>query len=270
MVTGKVLLLSNGSILHQTFTLELDPGVYVRGDIRVKEDGGRKPVLLFVHGFKGFKDWAFFPYAAEQFAGQDFAVITFNFSFNGVNEHDFDELDKFGMNTYTQEQKDLSAVLAALLEGKLPLDEQMDKQQIFIVGHSRGGGNSVIFAAEHPEIRGVVTWNGIAKANLFGEDFREQVLRDGVGYVTNARTKQEMPINAAFLRIWIGIECASLSQLKRRHFERLCYSFKERGCWAIAYRILSAPSCCSAASFFTAGRSEPYFWSGASFCRDDG
>ncbi|WP_339206557.1 alpha/beta fold hydrolase [Paenibacillus sp. FSL K6-3182] len=198
MVTGKVLLLSNGSILHQTFTLELDPGVYVRGDIRVKEDGGRKPVLLFVHGFKGFKDWAFFPYAAEQFAGQDFAVITFNFSFNGVNEHDFDELDKFGMNTYTQEQKDLSAVLAALLEGKLPLDEQMDKQQIFIVGHSRGGGNSVIFAAEHPEIRGVVTWNGIAKANLFGEDFREQVLRDGVGYVTNARTKQEMPINAAF------------------------------------------------------------------------
>lgn len=195
---GKVLLVGNANILHQTFTLELDPGVYIRGDIRVKEDGGRKPVLLFVHGFKGFKDWGFFPYASERFASQDYAVITFNFSHNGVNEHDFDELERFGANTYSQEQQDLSAVLAAVLEEQLPLAEQLDNRQIFLVGHSRGGGNSVLFAAEHPGIRGVVSWNGIANANLFGESFREQVLRDGMGYVANARTKQEMPISAEF------------------------------------------------------------------------
>ncbi|WP_053372920.1 alpha/beta hydrolase family protein [Paenibacillus sp. FJAT-27812] len=185
-------------ILHQTFTLELGAGVFIKGDVRVNEEGGRKPVLLFAHGFKGFKDWAFFPYASERFARQDFAVVTFNFSHNGVNEHDFDELDKFGQNTYSQEQQDLSAVLSAVLEGKLPLAERLDNEQIVIVGHSRGGGNSVLLAAEHPEIRGVVTWNGIADVNLFGAAFREQVLQDGVGYVENARTKQQMPIGAVF------------------------------------------------------------------------
>lgn len=190
--------MGNVNILHETFTLELEPGVYIRGDIRVQEGGGRRPVLLFAHGFKGFKDWGFFPYASERFAGQNYAVVTFNFSHNGVHEQDFDELDKFGLNTYSQEQKDLSAVLAAVLEERLPLSEQLDNGQIFLVGHSRGGGNSVLFAAEHPEIRGVVAWNGIADGNLFGEAFREQVLRDGVGYVANARTKQQMPINAVF------------------------------------------------------------------------
>ncbi len=190
--------MSHSSIVHRTFALELGPEVVVRGDVRVKEAGGRLPVILFAHGFKGFKDWGFFPYASEQFARRDFAVITFNFSHNGVNEQDFDELEKFGRNTYSQEQKDLAAVLEAVLKGSLPLAERLDTRQIFIVGHSRGGGNSVLFAAEHPEVRGVATWNGIANVNLFGDEFRQRVLRDGVGYVANARTKQEMPIQAVF------------------------------------------------------------------------
>ncbi len=59
-------------MLHETFTLELEPGVFIRGDIRVQEEGGRKPVLLFAHGFKGFKDWGFFPYASERFASSAF------------------------------------------------------------------------------------------------------------------------------------------------------------------------------------------------------
>lgn len=188
--------MSQTSIVHQTFTLELNPGIYVRGDVRMKEEGERRPVLLLAHGFKGFKDWGFFPYAAERLARQDFAVVTFNFSHNGVREQDFDELDKFGRNTYSQEQEDLTAVLQAVLEGSLPLAERLDNTQIFLVGHSRGGGNSVLFAAEHPEIRGVASWNGISNVNLFGAAFRQQVLQDGIGYVTNARTKQEMPIEA--------------------------------------------------------------------------
>ncbi len=200
LAVGKVLLMSLKNRVHRTFTIELEPGSCIRGNIRVKEDGQAKPVLLFAHGFKGFKDWGFMPYASEQLAHLGFAVITFNFSHNGVglNESDFDELYRFGANTYSQEQKDLAAVLAAVLEGTLPLSEQMNKEPIFLVGHSRGGGNSVLFAAEHPEIRGAASWNGIADVNLFGDAFREQVLRDGVGYVANARTKQQMPITAAF------------------------------------------------------------------------
>lgn len=186
-------------VLHHAFRLELEDGLSLKGDVRVREDGGCKPVILFSHGFKGFKDWGFMPYAAERLALQDFAVITFNYSCNGVNVTDFDELEKFARNTHTRELADLDVVLSAVLEERLPLSRMIDHGQVFLLGHSRGGGNSVLFAAEHPErIHGVVTWNGIADCNLFTAEFCEQVLREGVGYVDNARTKQKMPIAASF------------------------------------------------------------------------
>ncbi|MCA0756925.1 alpha/beta fold hydrolase [Paenibacillus sp. N4] len=186
-------------VLQQSFRLELEDGLSLKGDVRVREDGGRKPVILFSHGFKGFKDWGFMPYAAEKLALQEFAVITFNYSCNGVDVTDFDELERFAQNTYSRELADLEAVLSAVLEERLPLAGLMDRGQVFLLGHSRGGGNSVLFAAEHPDrIHGVVTWNGIADCDLFTAEFREQVLREGVGYVDNARTKQKMPIAASF------------------------------------------------------------------------
>lgn len=187
--------MNEARLLEQSFELELGAGLVVRGEVRVRPDDGRaKPVLVVLHGFKGFKDWAFVPYAARSFAAEGYAVITFNFSCNGVRETDFDELDKFAANTYSREQADLAALLSACAEGRLPFADLMDRGNVFLLGHSRGGGNSVIFAAEHSYIKGVVCWNGIADCNLFDEAFRQEVKRSGVGYVANMRTKQQMPI----------------------------------------------------------------------------
>ncbi|GKU77991.1 S9 family peptidase [Paenibacillus sp. L3-i20] len=185
----------------ERFEIERDKDSWIRGEVRVVEAESaeaKKPVLLLLHGFKGFKDWGFFPYAAEQFAKLGYAVITFNFSHSGVNEIDFDELDKFGEATHTKEQLDIQAVVDAIREESLPLSSYMDIDRMFIVGHSRGGGNSVLFAAASSRVKAVVAWNGIAECNLFGEAFRAQVLKDGIGYVANARTKQQMPIKAVF------------------------------------------------------------------------
>ncbi|WP_245582997.1 alpha/beta hydrolase family protein [Paenibacillus daejeonensis] len=191
--------MSDSDLRMEPFELSLGPDVTIRGEVRVKRESGTKPVLLLIHGFKGFKDWGFFPFAAEHFALQNWAVVTFNLSHNGVNVTDFDELDKFGRNTYSREQEDIAAITAALSDGKLPMSEYLDADQLFVVGHSRGGGNAVLFAADHPDlVRGVVTWNGVGRADLFTAEFREQVLRDGVGYVANARTKQDMPIESVF------------------------------------------------------------------------
>lgn len=182
-----------------SFAFGIDPDLTIRGEVRVTGEEGRKPVVLLIHGFKGFKDWGFFPYAAEQLARSGFAAVTFNFSCNGVGLTDFDELHKFGGNTYSREQADLNALLARLQAGELPLADRMDATRLALIGHSRGGGNSLIFAASRPEaFKAVVSWNGIADANLFGDEFREEVKREGIGYVENARTKQQMPITAAF------------------------------------------------------------------------
>ncbi|MUG70025.1 MULTISPECIES: alpha/beta hydrolase [Paenibacillus] len=193
------------SIVHERFTLpagQLDTGepLYIRGDVRLAAGGqtAPKPVLLICHGFKGFKDWGFFPYAASRFAERNYYVVTFNFSCNGVNETDFDELNKFAVNTYSREQADLETLLQALRERKLPLADHADLQRLILLGHSKGGGTSIIFAAEHPEVQAVVTWNGIGKTDLFDDAFKAQIAEQGVAYVANVRTKQEMPIRASF------------------------------------------------------------------------
>jgi hypothetical protein len=56
-----------------------------------------KNCIIFVHGFKGFKDWGFGPYLAKYLSTKGFFVITFNFSHNGVSipMDEFTELDKF-------------------------------------------------------------------------------------------------------------------------------------------------------------------------------
>lgn len=43
---------------------------------------------------------------------------------------------------------------------RLPLAELADTGRIGILGHSRAGGGTIIFAAEHPEVAALVVWNG--------------------------------------------------------------------------------------------------------------
>lgn len=193
------------SIVHERFSLpagQLDTGepLFIRGDVRVAagEHGAPGPVLFICHGFKGFKDWGFFPYIATRFAEKGYYTVTFNFSCNGVNETDFDELEKFAVNTYSREQADLETLLQALRDRKLPLSDRANSDRLVLLGHSRGGGTSIVFAAEHPEVDAVVTWNGIASPDLFDDAFKEQMAAHGVAFIANVRTKQEMPIRAAF------------------------------------------------------------------------
>jgi uncharacterized protein len=172
--------------------------LYLRGTIYAEEGQRQQPVVVLCHGFKGFAKWGFFPYAAQRLAEEGYYVVLFDFSCNGVGEVDFDELDKFACNTYSREQADIELVVQAVKQRELPLADQVNPEQLYLLGHSRGGGNSIIYAAQHPEVKAVVTWNGIARADLFDTSFKEEVLREGVGYVANARTKQSMPIRSSF------------------------------------------------------------------------
>lgn len=183
--------------MQQAFELAIDDQLTLRGNVHVQQEvAERQPVLIFCHGFKGFKDWGSFPYAVEELSAHGMVAIRFNFSCNGVGASltDFDELDKFSVNTYAREILDLQVLLEAILHDRLPFAEQMDKQKIFIVGHSKGGGDAILFGAESELIKGIVTWNGIADVDLFDPKLREEIARTGTGYIPNARTKQQMPI----------------------------------------------------------------------------
>lgn len=185
----------------QAFVIQVGENRYIRGNVHSYEGAATEaqPILIFCHGFKGFKDWGSFPYACEQIAKQGITVIRFNFSHNGVGETDFDELDKFSINTYEKEREDLATLVKHLNEGNLPVPETADKNSLFLLGHSKGGGDSILFGAGHQQVKGIITWNGIAHVNLFDAKLRAQIAEDGIGYIANARTNQQMPITQAVI-----------------------------------------------------------------------
>ena len=52
-------------------------------DVFYLKDHVKKPIVLFCHGYKGFKDWGAWNLAAETFANNNLFFVKFNFSHNG-------------------------------------------------------------------------------------------------------------------------------------------------------------------------------------------
>lgn len=154
--------------------------------------------LVFVHGFKGFKDWGFGPYLASYFANKGFFVITFNFSHNGVGKSltEFDELDKFANNTFSREVKELSEIINIYKNGFFGI---VENPKIGLIGHSRGGAVAILTAFKKPDINSVATWAAIAKLDRYSNRQKEEWRKQGFFEVLNSRTNQMMRLNVSLL-----------------------------------------------------------------------
>ncbi|MEQ8707011.1 MAG: alpha/beta fold hydrolase [Phaeodactylibacter sp.] len=159
-----------------------------------------KPIVLFAHGFKGFKDWGHWDLIARRFAEAGFVFIKFNFSHNGTTlaaPTDFADLEAFGQNNYSKELNDLQAVLTWLHHGdeRLPAKEA-DLGRIHLIGHSRGGAISIIYASQDERISSLLTWASVASLDYAWKTphMIAQWEADGQYEVVNGRTGQQMPI----------------------------------------------------------------------------
>lgn len=159
-----------------------------------------KPVIIFLHGFKGFKDWGTFDLVAQKFVASGFIFLKMNFSHNGTTPQtpfDFVDLDAFGSNNFTIEADDVDQLLRHL-HGR-PLLHGADLSRMAVIGHSRGGVIALIKTFEDQRIKAGVTWAGVL--NLSEYLTKEQVdlwEKQGVIFVHNARTQQNMPIYYQF------------------------------------------------------------------------
>src|SRR5258708_25698923 len=98
-------------------------------DIFFKENETRKPVVIYAHGFNGFKDWANFDLIADRFAREGFVLVKFNFSHNGTtpaNPEQFTDLEAFGKNNYSKELFDLRAVIDWVCDPANPYHHAID------------------------------------------------------------------------------------------------------------------------------------------------
>ncbi|GGW57822.1 alpha/beta hydrolase family protein [Winogradskyella epiphytica] len=178
----------------------------------VLEREGKKPILIdtfysrertnqriviFCHGYKGFKDWGSWNIMAEHITNTGFCFVKFNFSHNGGtvdNPIDFPDLDAFGNNNYTKELDDLHDVIE-WIQMHFKTNSNIDTNKICLIGHSRGGGIAILKASEDPRITNLIT---LASVSDFGR--RTSTIGDlkewketGVKYILNGRTKQKMP-----------------------------------------------------------------------------
>jgi len=184
----------------QPFRLQSDEGLPIRGD--VDAPAARGPVVVCVHGFKGFKDWGFWPETARRLSSAGYSVIRFNFSHAGVGEdcESFSEASLFESGTYSAEVADLRRVLAGVEAGELPLADRMDASRIGLLGHSRGSISTLAVAASGEfSVRSVVLWNPVARVLWWDEGQRRQWREKGFWEVVNTRTRQVFRVSTALL-----------------------------------------------------------------------
>ena len=171
-------------------------------DLRSKQDtAASKPLVIFLHGFKGFKDWGNWNTMADQFAAHGFCFVKFNFSHNGISDHDlisFSDLEAFGQNNFSKELMDLQILIDHLkLNSELRNIFCYNPDEIYLIGHSRGGPIALITALERDEVKKAITWASVHELNYSWEKDPEKLSnweKEGVVYILNGRTKQNMPL----------------------------------------------------------------------------
>jgi len=183
-------------VIHLPFRLEQPHGT-IRGDVRIPDGPPPRTAVVVVHGFKGYKDWAFFPWVADRLAADRHAVVSFNMTGSGIglDPHAFTELDAFAANTYSRELADLGAVVAAVRRTLLP----RPPDRLGILGHSRGGAEAILHTAHDPDVDALVTWSAVARLDRWSEETRREWREGGRIYVLNTRTGQQMPLDVTLL-----------------------------------------------------------------------
>ncbi len=154
-------------------------------------------IVVFLHGFKGFKDWGPFPLAALMGSRMGFHYVTFNFSYNGTtidHPEDLIDLEAFGNNNLYIELCDAERVVHFIAH-HFEQERRQGTLPFGLIGHSRGGGIALLCGCRHPLVTHIVTWAAVGR---FGVHFsKEEIARwkaEGVRYELNSRTGQRLPM----------------------------------------------------------------------------
>ncbi len=176
-------------------------GRSIATDICFVHATAKLPVVIYAHGFNGFKDWGNADLLAAHFAKAGFVFVKFNFSHNGTTPQqpeEFTDLEAFGNNNYTRQLYDLQQVINWICDVQNPYYALSDTMNIALIGHSMGGGISILYAATDSRITKLVGWAAISECKTPWGNWPPEKMKDwqqtGVQYYHNGRTGQQMPL----------------------------------------------------------------------------
>jgi pimeloyl-ACP methyl ester carboxylesterase len=164
-------------------------------DFEVPHDFNAK-IILFVHGFMGFKDWGCWSLVQEYFVKNGFGFCKFNFSHNGgtiENPIDFPDEEAVANNTYSKELFDVQEVIKWI---SLKISNPYD---LLLIGHSRGGGIAAL--VDHEKVRKKIFLAPVASFESrfpVGKELEDWKV-NGSRTIVNSRTKQHLKQH---IKIW--------------------------------------------------------------------
>ena len=187
-------------MVHKNLSVTNSSSEIIRAEICHRNAIKDAPVIIICHGFKGFKNWAFFPVLAESLAQADYISLTFNFSRNGIGPdlHNFVELDKFEKNTYSHEINDLKCIVDSVVSGQIGKG-LIDTERIGLMGHSRGGAIAILHAQSDPRIKSLVTWSAISTVERYTPEQEKKWKSQKYLEFENKRTGQFMRVGTELL-----------------------------------------------------------------------
>jgi alpha-beta hydrolase superfamily lysophospholipase len=172
--------MGKSGIVHDVFEIKNKSGDKIAGDIRRPVEKPLPAVIIIVHSFMAFKDWGFFPIIGEEFAGRGYTTVAFNFSHNGVagNADRITDFLKFSKNTFSREVSDLQSVIDKIVDGRI-VPGITNLSRLVLLGHSRGGGISIITASRDDRVNALITWSSIANFDRWTDHQKNQWRRQG-------------------------------------------------------------------------------------------
>jgi pimeloyl-ACP methyl ester carboxylesterase len=195
--------MSNQDIIQSdNFIIGYNEQKPIVADITYDRSASQHPVVIFCHGYKGFKDWGAWNLVAKRFAEAGYLFLKFNFSHNGGTFEqpiDFPDLEAFAEDNFSKQLDDLEQVIDFVVNQKSPLPS-VNTSNISLIGHSRGGGITCIKTAENKHISKLITWAAVSdfESRLPQDEALTEWKQNGVYYVKNGRTKQDMPHKIQF------------------------------------------------------------------------
>ncbi len=172
-------------------------------EIDFDEHNGKKPVVLFLHGFRAFKDWGFYPYLCQRIAESGGIAVRFSFSLSGVKDSRkmVYDAEKFSRNTMVRELSDARLMIEKIVSRELFENLGIETNgDIYVAGHSRGGALAILLGSEFEEIKKISAFAAVSSFDRYSERQKKIWLENGKFEFIIHPSKQKLWINREYLQ----------------------------------------------------------------------
>ncbi len=181
----------------QTCSIKRKDGEVINFDVRTNDADAKKPLIIVSHGFKGFKEWGFLPYLSEKLAESGAIVYTQDFSLNGIldAEKRTYDIEKFSKNTISQALSDIEY----LIEYCANEHSATWNGDVYLYGHSLGGGISIVAGKLFDVVKKVAVWGSISSFDRYSSRQKEIWRKRGVMEFNDQTTGETFKIDICYL-----------------------------------------------------------------------